>query len=196
MPSLLTSKKYDFVSHALPADTFAVVSFTGREGFSSCYEFEITLAAADPEIDLGSVLQNSAVFTILRKEGDIPFHGILSQIEQLHSFNEYVFYRAVLVPRFRWLSLTHHNQIFLDKSVPQILEEVLKDGGLTGHDFELRLQGTYPTWEFVCQYGESHLNFVSRWMEREGMYYFFEQTPAGEKLIITDTSMSHTEMPE
>jgi type VI secretion system VgrG family protein len=51
-------------------------------------------------------------------------------------------------------------------------------------------------WEFVCQYGESHLHFVSRWMEREGMYYFFEQTAVGEKLIITDTSMSHTEMPE
>ncbi|MEE4355422.1 MAG: contractile injection system protein, VgrG/Pvc8 family, partial [Desulfococcaceae bacterium] len=176
MSSLLTRKKYDFVSHALPADTFAVVSFKGREGFSACYAFEITLAATDPEIDLGSVLQNSAVFTILRDEGDIPFHGILSQFDQLHAFNEYVFYRAVLVPRFRWLSLTHHNQIFLDKNVPQILEEVLKDGGLTEDDFELRLQNSYMPWEFVCQYGESHLHFVSRWMEREGMYYFFEQT--------------------
>ena len=192
----LHKKKFDFVSSALPADTFGVVRFKGTEGFSMCYEFEIDLVSKNAEIDLTTVLKNPVSFTILREDGDIPFHGILAQFEQLHEMDEHVFYRAVLVPKLWWLSLTHHNQVILNKTVPEIIEEVLKDGGLTSLDFEFKLQKNYPKWEYICQYRESHLNFVSRWMEQEGMYYYFEQTPEGEKVIITDTKIAHTDMPE
>ncbi|MBW2561443.1 MAG: type VI secretion system tip protein VgrG, partial [Deltaproteobacteria bacterium] len=192
----LTERKFDFVSHALPDDKFGVVRFKGSEGFSICYEFQIDLVSRDAEIDLTAVLKHPVTFTILREEGNIPFHGILAQFEQLHEVDEYVFYRAVLVPKLWWLSLTHHNQVILNKTVPEIIGEVLKDGGLTDLDFELKLQKEYPRWEYICQYRESHLNFVSRWIEREGMYYYFEQTPDGEKVIITDTKLAHTEMPE
>ncbi len=194
--AFLTDKKFDFVSQALSKDTFGVVNFKGSEGFSKCYEFEITLVATDPEIDLDQVLQHPATFTILRQDGDIPFHGILAQFGQLHAVDEYVFYRAVLVPKLWWLSLTHHNQVFLNKKIPEIIEDVLKDGGLTTMDFELRLQKSYVQWEYICQYRESHLALVSRWMEREGMYFYFEQADSGEKVIITDTKIAHTEMPQ
>ncbi len=192
----LHKKKFDFVSRALPADTFGVVRFKGVEGFSTCYQFEIDLVSKNAEIDLTTVLKNPVSFTILREDGDIPFHGILAQFEQLNEVDEYVFYRAILVPKLWWLSLTHHNQVFLNKTVPEIIEEVLKDGGLTSLDFEFKLQEDYPKWEYLCQYRESHLNFVSRWMEREGMYYYFEQTEGSEKVIITDTKVAHTDMPE
>jgi type VI secretion system secreted protein VgrG len=194
--AFLTQKKFDFVSRGLAADTFGVVRFKGSEGFSRCYAFEVDLVSTEAEIDLDQVLKNPATFTILREDGDIPFHGILSEFEQLHQVDEFVFYRAVLVPKLWWLSLTHHNQVFLDKKVPDILEEVLKDSGLTTLDFELRLQGSYPQWEYICQYRESHLEFVSRWMEREGIYYYFEQGDSGEKVILTDTKVAHAEMPQ
>ena len=192
----LHKKNFDFVSHALPANTFGVVRFRGSEGFSMCYEFEIDLVSKDAEVDLTTVLKNPVTFTILREDGDIPFNGILAQFEQLHEVDEHIFYRAVLVPKLWWLSLTHHNQVVLNKTVPKIIEEVLKDGGLTSLDFEFKLQKDYPQWEYICQYRESHLSFVSRWMEREGMYYYFEQTPQGEKVIITDTKIAHTDMSE
>jgi type VI secretion system secreted protein VgrG len=192
--AFLTQKKYDFVSNGLKPDTFGVVRFRGSEGFSRCYEFEIDLVSTEAELDVDTVISNTATFTILRDDGDIPFHGILAEFEQLHQVDQYVFYRAVLSPKLWWLSLTHHNQVFLDKTVPEILEAVLKDGGLTTVDFDLRLQGSYPKWEYICQYRESHLDFLSRWMEREGMYYYFEQGEGAEKLIVTDTRMAHGEM--
>ena len=192
----LHKKNFDFVSHILPANTFGVVRFRGTEGFSTCYRFEIDLVSNNADLDLTEVLKNPGTFTILREDGDIPFNGILAQFEQLHEMDEHVFYRAVLVPKLWWLSLTHHNQVLLNKTVPDIIKEVLKDGGLTSLDFELKLQKTYPKWDYICQYRESHLNFVSRWMEREGIYYYFEQTKNGEKVIITDTKIAHTEMPE
>jgi len=196
-------KRFEFVSQApgLLQNTFSVVNFQGSEGLSACYQFEIMLVADDPEIDLDAVLHSPATFSILRDDnnGNIPFHGILAQFEQLHEVDNHVFYRAVLVPRLWLLSLNRCNQIFLDKSVSEILEAVLKDGELTADDdYELKFKTDYskPTEkrEYVCQYGESHLDFISRWMEREGMYYFFEQTADREKLIITDTHLTHTSL--
>jgi len=192
----LTDRKYSFLSTALPSETFTVVEFKGEEGLSMPYRFEILLASEDPEIDLGRMINSSARFIIHREEGDpVYFNGILSGFEQLHAMETYVFYRAVLAPKLWWLSLTHHNQIFLNQTVPEIIAAVLKDGGLTRLDFDLRLKGDYPKREYVCQYGETHLNFVSRWLEREGIYYYFEQSESSEKLIITDSAISHTENP-
>lgn len=192
----LKDQKFLFVSKALAEDALAVVRFSGEEGLSRPYRFDIELVSDQPDIDLDQVLEQPATLTIRRAEGDIPFHGILAEFEMLQAYGEHVFYRAVLVPKFWWLTLTTHNQIFLNKTLPQILEAVLKDAGLTKADFELRLQNGYSAWEYVCQYGESHFNFASRWMERDGIHYYFEQTEAGEKLIITDTSLAHTAMPQ
>jgi type VI secretion system secreted protein VgrG len=189
----LTSKKFSFTSDAVSPDTFGVVKFEGTEGISKCYTFEITVVSDNLELDLQGVIENPAKLTFHRDEGDdAVYHGILLSFEQLHETNKLAFYRAHLVPRLAWLSFTQHNQVFLNKSVPEIIEGCLKDGGLTGADFEMRLQGSYDPVEYVCQYGESHLSFVSRWCEREGIYYFFEQSDAGEKVVFTDTRISHT----
>ena len=190
----LTKEQFTFRSQALPEGTFGVIGFEGTEGLSQCYRFNIQLISDQGDLDLEEVLQNPAVFTMHRQEGDILFHGIPVEFEQLHSFENYYFYRVGLAPKFWWLTLTRHNQVFLNRTVPDILKEVLLDGGLTPLDFELRLAQDYPEWEYVCQYQESHFNFVSRWMEREGIYYYFEQTTSGEKLILTDTVLSHTPM--
>jgi len=192
----LTERKYSFVSTGLDSDTFAVVDFSGEEGLSQCYRFEIMLVADNGEIDLGNVVQNPAKFTIHRAEGDdVDFHGILENFEQLNTVDHYYFYRATLVPKLWWLTLTHHNQIFLDQTVKEIVEAVLEDGGLTALDFEFRLQGEYQKMAYACQYGESHFNFLSRRLEREGIYYFFEQSDAGEKVVFTDTAISHKDSP-
>lgn len=191
----LTDKKFSFVSTALDSETFAVVQFKGSEALSKPYEFEIMLVTEQSDIDLNSVLQQPASFTFHRETGeDVIWNGIVAQFEQLHNFNLYTFYRAVLVPKLWWLQLTYHNQLFLDKTVKEIIELVLLDAGLTSLDFEFKLQNDYSPFDYVCQYEESHYDFISRWMEREGLYYYFEQTENGEKVIITDTKAAHTGM--
>ncbi|XCN73040.1 MAG: type VI secretion system tip protein TssI/VgrG [Candidatus Electrothrix aestuarii] len=197
MPTdLLTKKKFSFTSKATDDDSFAVVSFTGSEAISQPYEFEIVLVSEKTDIDPLQVLHNSARFTIHRdKEQDVHFNGIVMQFEETQEFNGYLFFKAVLAPKLRWLALTHHNQVFLDLTIPGIMREALKDAELSdGIDFEFRLQNDYQPIEYVCQYDESHLNFVSRWAEREGIYYFFEQTDQGEKVVFTDTKISQADL--
>jgi len=194
--SLLTKNKFSFTSKATDKDSFTVVSFKGFEAISKPYQFEIVLVSEKTDIDPLQVLQNTAVFTIHRdNEQDVIFNGILIQFEETQEFNGYLFFKAVLAPKLQWLSMTHHNQVFLDQPVPKVMEAMLIDADLLpGIDFEFRVQNEYQPVEYICQYGESHLNFVSRWAEREGIYYFFEQTEQGEKVVFTDTKISQTDL--
>ena len=192
----LTAEKYSFLSNALEDDAFAVVNFKGFEGISKPYEFNIMLVSEVSDFDMSEVLKYPVRLTFHREEGDdVHFNGILAEFEQLHEYKGYVFYRALLVPKLWQLKLTQHNRVILNKSVPTFIENTLKDGGLITNDFDFRLQSTYQDIDYVCQYGESHFNFISRWLEREGIYYYFEQTVNGEKVIFTDTKISHTDLP-
>jgi type VI secretion system secreted protein VgrG len=187
-------KEFTFTSKALPEDTFSVVKFSGVEAISKPYEFDITLASEDPEIDLKAVLQNPVILTIVHGDEELLFHGILARFEQLHEVKQHAFYHAVLVPKLWKSGLYHENQLFLDKTVPQIIEEVLKQAGMAGLDYEFNLTRNYPSWEYICQYRETDLNFISRWMEREGIYYFFEQSEQGAKMIISDSLSIHKDI--
>ena len=195
----LTEKKYSFISSApgVSKEAFGVVAFTGTESLSRPYAFEISLVSDDPGIDPMAVLRHPARFVIHRAEGDdVEFNGILAEFQETQEFHGYCFFKAMLAPRLLWLGLTHHNQVFLDATVPEIMELALKDGGLFPEiDFEFRTEKAYKTLEYVCQYDESHFNFISRLAEREGIYYFFEQTPNGEKIVFTDTKIAHTDLP-
>ena len=183
---------FSFVSQALAEDTFTVAELKGMEGISSLYEFDILLYAEDPEIDLKAVLKSPATLTII-PEGDEErkIHGIPASFEQLQEYDEYIFYRLKLVPRLWLADQYHENMLFLEKSVPDIIEEILSQVGLSSDDYELRLTGSYQPWEYICQYNETDFDFMSRWMEREGIYYYFDQSGDIEKLIITDSSTAH-----
>ncbi len=192
-----TKPKFTFESKAVDKNTFNVVNFKGTEGISTIYRFNILLISEKADLNLEDILQNGAEFTIKRDDGDIPFKGVLSSFEQMHQAAGMVFYRAELVPHLWRTTLTHYNEIFLNKNAQDMLGEALQKGGLKqGLNFDFKLQGSYPSREYVCQYDESYFNFVSRWMERDGMYYYFEQTDQGEKMIITDTHISHSPMSE
>ncbi|MDM8542941.1 type VI secretion system tip protein TssI/VgrG [Desulfococcaceae bacterium HSG9] len=192
-------KRFLFVSEALPPDTFSVVRFEGFEVMSSLYEFDITLVSNNNSIILKEVIRNPAVFKILRDYDDYPIYGIVAEFEQLHEVNEFTFYRAVLVPKLWWADIYQSNQLFLDKTAPQVIDEVLKQSELTTLDYEIKT-GSYPQWEYICQYGETNFNFMSRWMEREGMYYYFDHQEnsdnKSEKLIITDHYAAHEDIPD
>jgi type VI secretion system secreted protein VgrG len=187
-------KNFTFVSKGLSEDTFEVVTINGTEAISKPYEFAITLSSEDPDIDLKSVLRNPATLTIMCGDDEIPIHGVPAAFELLNEANHRIFYRALLVPRFWFLGMYSDNRLFLDKTIPQIIEEILNQAGLTSQDYQLKFNRSYAPWEYVCQHRESNLDFLSRWMEREGIYYYFEQTDKAEKLIITDTSSVHKDI--
>ncbi len=188
------SKHFSFESFAngLNENSFAVVNFKGYEAISTAYDFEILLLSSERDIDLEDVLKSRAILTIHRAAGDdVYYNGILCEFDQLHEVNDVVFYRARLVPKFWWLTLTHHNQVFLKKTVPELVEDALRDGGLSSDDMDLSALTGYEQLDYTCQYDETHFNFISRHLERQGIYYYFDQQQDNDVLVLTDSKFSH-----
>jgi type VI secretion system secreted protein VgrG len=187
-------------SPALPKGT-RVVGFRGSEGISRLYAFEIHVELAPGEGDsfeLSAAVGAKGTLTLDRQDGRPPFayHGIFSEAALVHHERDgRAFLRAVLVPRLWRLTQTLHSRIFTQQAIPDILKKTLDDGGLTSADYRLQLTGQYPPEEHVCQYRESCFDFLSRWMEREGIYYFFEQGDDGETLVLADNKSAHEALP-
>lgn len=169
-----------------------VAAFTGREGLSRLYRFEIGVLTREEEIDLDKARGFAATLKIVHG-GDEPFvfHGMVAEAGVLHAWQGHALYRIVLVPKVWAMTLTYMSRVFVDMSIPDIIEEMLGASGLSGDDYELRTQGSYEPHFHTGQYRESRWAFISRLMEREGLYYFFEQGEDREKLIITDHFSMH-----
>lgn len=171
-----------------------VVEINGFEALSQLYRFEITLVSNSADIDFDDMLNNTATLTIKSHDGNtsVPYHGMLCEFEQLGKSNDFYFYKTVLVPRLWKLTQNKFNDVYTsDKSIPKIIEQVLNDNGLGAFDYEMALKNpfAYRARSFICQYQESSFNFISRWMEKEGLYYYFDQGFmgfGGDKLKITD----------
>jgi type VI secretion system secreted protein VgrG len=179
------------ISSSVLPDNVRVAGFRGVEAISQPYRFEIyLLLQGDPgeELDLADAVGAKARLVLDRAKDALPpyiFAGVFSSVELLHELDGRSLVRAVMVPKLWELGLSRHSRMFTKMSIPDIIKSILDDAGFSGDDYELRL-GSYPTEEHVCQYRESDLAFISRWMEREGIFYFFEHGEFGEKLVLCD----------
>ncbi len=184
---------FEITSSVLPRHT-KVAAFRGTEGISRPYLFDVyvTVDGSGDDIDVDDA-PGARVTLIIHDQAGMPsrIHGMIASMELVRSVvtdgstgRVHSLYRLHLVPLLWQLSLTKHSRIWSGKSIPEILQEVLADEGVA--DVSLRLDRSYDTEEHVCQYKESSLSFIHRWMERLGLYYFFEQGESGETLVITD----------
>jgi hypothetical protein len=84
------------------------------------------------------------------------------------------------------LSLSSDCRIFQRLSVPDIVARVCDDLGF--RDYRLRLIGSYEPREYCVQYRETHLDFVSRLLEEEGIFYSFEHHADRHVLVLGDST--------
>ena len=167
---------------------FIVVKFQGRDSISDLFYFEIDLASTEKSVDLDAILKDKVSLTMTRGDEITTYEGALASFEQLQLEDKYVMYRATLVPNLWFLTLNHQSRVFLDKTTPEIIEEVLKGANLSPEDYEIKVnQESYPKREFVVQHKETDLAFISRLMEHVGIFYFYSEG----KIILSDHPSIH-----
>jgi len=173
-----------------------VVAFTGREALCRPYRFDLHVSVeGQPTLDLAAGIGSRATLTLAREAGQpCSFHGLLAELQLVVQTPAWALYRVSLVPALWRLGLTQHSRVFTQQSLPDIIDEVLQGAGLSGDDYELRLAGNYGPEELVVQYRESKLAFLHRWLEHEGLYYYFEQGDDREKLVIVDHRSFHDKL--
>jgi type VI secretion system secreted protein VgrG len=103
-------------------------------------------------------------------------------------------YQARLVPWLWYLGHTTDCRIFQDLNVPQIVEQVFNTFECSDYEMSVSRED-YPKLEFCVQYRETALNFVSRLMEEEGIFYFFEHEHGKHTLILGNDTAAHQVCP-
>lgn len=182
-----------FESLPLGDGKIEVRSVDGVDELNQLFRFDVVIvrpfvmSAAD---DVAPLLDRPASLWF-EEDGAIlgEFHGIVAEASvDVDVESDISILRATLVPRAWLLTQRFGDEIFLGKTVPEIVTEKLERIGLLrDKHFVLSLLERYPVREYVAQHEETDWAFVSRLCEHLGITIFFENRDGRDVLVLSDT---------
>ena len=176
-------------------DVLLFHSMSAMEQLGQPFEYRIHAFSTDANLDFNKIIGTPMSVCLDLPEGRKRyFNGWVSEFSQMPSeVHRYAAYQIVLRP---WLwFLSHHAdcRFFQDKTIPDILEDIFNDRSYKDYEPSKLKRADYPKREYCAQYRETDFSFVSRRMEEEGLYYYFEHTEDGKHiLILADDPSDHS----
>lgn len=176
------------VSTPLGKNVLLLRSFEGREAISQLFSFELELLSTNQSINFQDIVGQRVSVRVSLADGTPRYwNGFVSRFTQAGRDGALAVYRATVVPWLWFLAQTTDCRIFQNKSAPDIITQLFQEYKFP--DYSLRL-GQYSPREYCVQYRETDLNFISRLMEEEGIFYFFEHEEDKHTLILCDDSQA------
>lgn len=166
---------------------------SSSEHISDTFTIILDVIAQDGPIDFSAHLGSSV--TVSMQQADVVgatrfFNGLLFESRMTDATDMGVHYRLILKPWFALLAQNLDIRIFQNLSVVDILKKVIAESGYDG-DFAFDATGSYPVRTYCVQYRESGFNFLSRLMEEEGLYYYFEHGNGRHVMHVCDKVTQH-----
>ncbi len=184
----------------LGQDAFFVLSFSGSEQISELFGFELQLAAERDDISFDQMAGKNVTVTISSANGDKRyFNGIIVEFSpiRISEQDDYCIYSALLLPSIWTLKQCYDCRLFQNKTVPDIISQVL-DSGVLGQkqvrqtiEHRMDLGNSYLPREYCVQYNESDFDFIARLCEQEGIFYFFEHQNGKHTMVFGDSADKH-----
>jgi type VI secretion system secreted protein VgrG len=185
-----------FSFKVLSEERWQVVRFEGREALSEGFEYSIELATIDASMGPEDFIDCAAELTIARDGHSRTVSGVVRAASDLGVAHGHRLARAVLVPELWCLSERFDSRVFVDRTAVELAREVLRLAGLYADRLEVHVTRSLPTHEYLVQYRESDLDFVKRWLEREGITFFVRHVSGrGEVLVLSDHAEPWEETP-
>lgn len=183
------------IETVLGPDKLLLKSMSGREELGRLFDYNLVLIDPDKDADLDKLVgTNVSVRLQTEKAKTRHFNGYIASMSFLGYEDNAGIYHAQMVPWLWLLSRSSDCRAFQEKTVKQILEEVFKSFGF--QDYQFKLTGSYKPRVFCVQYNETALNFVSRLMEHEGIYYWWKHENGKHTMVITDDMAQHQPHPD
>lgn len=190
----------------LGKDVLLINGFTATERMSGLFRFDLELLATPqnaskvkPEDLLGKPMTVRVSLGDDAAKGPYRyFHGVVSRFAEGGKDNRFHSYYAEVVPWLWLLTQTSDCRIFQDKSVIDIVKDVLGDLQKDFPEFTFRVvppAGKYTKRDYCVQYRETDFNFVSRLLEEDGLYYYFEHAADKHTLVIDDSPTAGGDVP-
>ena len=176
------------IETSLGPDQALLIDLEGEDVLSRCFLYRIVIATQQPDSAVQSLLGTPVTLWLLNNSTELrrPIHGHVRRvIGNGITTRGTRLYKLEVVPRLWFLTCTSDCRIFQDQSIPDILQTVFTEHGLT--DFEFRIvREEYSRVEYCVQYQETAHDFVSRLMEHMGLFYWHEHSASGHHLVIAD----------
>ncbi len=167
-----------------------VEGFEGLEQMSVLYHYTIRFTSLHPDLTADmmlskSVTLNMGVGELLNPVVGKVVHGVVTHFRRLTGSRDQVKYEIIIEPFLALLGnqfRTH--RFFVNKSVPEVVAEVLQEHGLQGWEYEFTLKADYPKREQINQYQENDLAFIERLLAEVGIFYFFTLQPDTQTEVV------------
>lgn len=193
---MATSTQVMTISTTLGAGKLLVLRMEGQEHLGRLPEWQVDLVGnvnllgKREHIDLHALLGTRANVTIDLQGVKREFNGYITRAQRGERHGRFEAFSIVMRPWLWFATRSRNTRVFQNKSVKDIVSEVLK---AYSSDFAWRLllPSLYPTLEYCVQYDESDFAFVSRLLEEAGIYYFFEHTATTHTMVLTDSMAKH-----
>ncbi|MDC0715787.1 type VI secretion system Vgr family protein [Nannocystis bainbridge] len=167
-----------------------VVSFSGTEELSALFDFKVEVAGLD--FDPEALLGQPALLTLHGAELPRLVHGLVAEAEYVGYTRSLQLYELRIVPWAHRLAHREDCRVFQDKTTEQIVTEVLTGAGLARDWFRFALAESYAPRNYCVQYRETDLDFVTRLLEEDGVFYFFEHDEQKHVWVMADNAQAHT----
>ncbi|MCC7429182.1 MAG: type VI secretion system tip protein VgrG [Alphaproteobacteria bacterium] len=186
-----------FLSFKSPkGDSLMLTGVSGEESTSTLYEFTLDLLSSDDAIKPEDMIGKNCTVVIGKGDSARKINGICGHFgAQPQVQRGYRVYKALLVPEHWKLLHKTNNRIFQNKTVLDIVEQVLTDAGLPAPN-KSGIGGTYNPIEYVCQFMETDFNFISRLMQGAGILYFFKHAEGSHTFCLADKDGNHEDIAE
>lgn len=176
-------------------DKLAFYSMRGREALSRPFFYEVDLLSKDDSLDLLALLGKPVTVALERSDASVrEFNGYVTHFSLIGQHGNYARYRATVRPWLWFLGQNQSSRVFQPDTVPNVVQALFRERGFS--DFETSIAaGSYRKWDYLMQYRESDLNFVSRLLEQEGIHYFFRHENNKHILVLADSNTAHKTSP-
>jgi type VI secretion system secreted protein VgrG len=176
----------------LGEDALILIALQGREAISQLFHFELKTAWDNKTklLPFDELLGKKVTVEYSPAKNKRYFHGMVCKVTQGGCDERLTYYSLEVVPDLWLLDRKMYSRTFQHMSVPDILKKLF-----TGLDVSYEMAGTFERREYCVQYHETDFAFASRLMEEEGIYYFFQHSSSGHKLVLGNTPQSHPELP-
>ncbi len=167
-----------------------VEEFSGKEFMSELYHYTVLFTSSDLNINATELLSKPATLTmgtgpLIELTGQKVVHGVVTHFKRISGSRDQATYQIIIEP---FLSLLGNqfrtHRFFVNKSVPEVVTEVLKEHGLKGWEYQFTLKADYPKREQINQYQENDLAFIERLLAEVGIFYFFSLQPDTQTEVV------------
>lgn len=168
-----------------------VLRYSAVESLSQPWRYDVVVTCSSADIACDALLLKPASFTFQVPMSDgtpaLPLRtvfGVVESFRRVSASNDETRYALTIVPRIALLNYTKGSEIYLNQSVTEVVELVLRKHGLEGQDFEFRLSREYPPRELITQWRETDLEFIRRLLAEVGIYWRYEMDSRLEQDIV------------